>query len=81
MNSAGWLEDFGDVVVLSVNRDRHLKNPNANIDQRSSQRSSYVFKRVKGEWHVINVQRTFASRERQPIKLDLKQLDAAHRRL
>jgi hypothetical protein len=74
--SAARLEEFGDVVVLSVNRDRHFKNPKANIDQRLSQRSGYVFKRVKGEWRIINVQRTLVARERQPVKLDTKQLDA-----
>lgn len=74
--SAARIEDFGDVVVLSLNRDRRFKNPKANIDQLLSQRVSYVFKRVKGEWRVINVQRSFAARERQPVKLDTKQLDA-----
>jgi hypothetical protein len=73
--SASRLESFGDVVVLSVNRDRHFKNPKANIDQMLSQRSSYVFKRINGEWRIINVQRTLLARERQPVKLDTKQLD------
>ena len=74
--SAAQLEDFGEVMALSVNRDRHFKNPKANLDQKLSQRSSYVFKRIKGEWRVINVQRTFLDRERQLVKLDSKQLDA-----
>lgn len=74
--SGATLGDFGDVAVLGVSRDRHYKNPKANIDQLFSQRFSYVFKLVKNEWRVINIQRTFLQRDRQPVKLDTKQLDS-----
>lgn len=74
--SEARVEDFGDVVVLSVIRNRRFKNPKANLDQTTNQRISYVFKRIKAEWRILNVQRTFSAGERKPVKLNTKQLDA-----
>jgi hypothetical protein len=70
------MEDFGDLVVMSVDRQRHYKSPSGNIDRMTNQRISYVFKHVKGEWRIISVQRTYTGREPKPIKLEAKQLDA-----
>lgn len=74
--SEARIEDFGDVAAMSVSRYRRLKNPKANLDQTTNQRIGYVFKRVKGEWRIINVQHIFVQGERKLVKLDTKQLDA-----
>ncbi len=70
------LEDFGDVLVMSVRRDLHIKNPQADEDYTTAQQIGYVFKRTSGAWRIINVQRTFTDPDRKLVKFDVGQLDA-----
>lgn len=70
------MEDFGDLVLMSVYRSRHYKSPSESLDRTINQRIGYVFRRVDGEWRVASVQGTFIGREPKPIKLGAKQLDA-----
>ena len=69
------LEDFGDTAVLSVRRDMHIKNPAADEDYTTIHQIGYVFKRTNGEWRIINMQKTFISREFKPIKTEAGKLD------
>lgn len=52
-------------------RFRQVSPSNANSAKRIN-----TFKRVSGGWRIINVQRTYAERQRKLVKLDAKQLDA-----
>ncbi len=70
------LEDFGDVLVMSVRRDLHVKNPQADEDYTTAVQIGYVFKRTNGAWRIINVQKTFTDTERKIVKFDAGQLDA-----
>ena len=70
------LEDFGDVLVMSVRRDLHVKNSKTDEDYTTVQQISYVFKRANSEWRVINVQKTFTEPDRKLVKFDAGQLDA-----
>jgi len=69
------VEDFGDTAVLNLNQSYNFKNPSENINRKVNQRIGYVFKRMNGEWRIINVQRTLGEPYHEFIKLDAKQLD------
>lgn len=70
------MKDFGNLVVMSVDRQRHYQSPSENIDRIMISRLSYVFKRIGKEWRIINVQGTYTGREPKPMKLEAKQLDS-----
>lgn len=70
------MQDFGDLVLLNLSQSRHSQNPKENLNRTITQRVGYVFKRVKSEWRIFNVQRTLIGRIRQPVKLDVPPLDA-----
>jgi hypothetical protein len=70
------MEDFGDLVVMSVERSRHYKSPSENIDRLNFSRLGYIFKRIGKEWRIASVQGTYNGREPRPFKLEIKQLDA-----
>jgi hypothetical protein len=70
------LQEFGDVAVMSVHRYRHFIAPALDMDRKGMQRIGYVFKRTNGEWRVISSQRTWIERDREPVAIAAKQLDA-----
>lgn len=76
--SEARMEDFGNTVTLNLRQSYRLKIPSEKIDLKVVQRIGYVFKRAGGQWRIISVQRTLMPREvnRNPIKLEAKQLDA-----
>ena len=73
------IEDFGGgVVAVNLRQSYHQKIPSQKIDLKVVQRIGYVFKREKGEWRIVNVQRTLVVPDmiRPFIKLDAARLDA-----
>ncbi len=76
--SEARVEDFGGVVALNLRQSYHQKIPSQNFDRKVVQRIGYVFKREKGEWRIVSVQRTLLIPDmiRPFIKLDAGKLDA-----
>jgi hypothetical protein len=74
--SAMRLEDFGNVLVMSVRRDLHVKNPQNDEDYTTALQLSYVFKRTNGAWRIINVQKTFTDPDRKIVRFDAEQLNS-----
>lgn len=70
------LQDNGDFVTMQVRQSRHSQNPNVNLDRTVVQLVGYVFKKMKGSWRIVNVQRTFLERTRKPVRHIIQQLDA-----
>lgn len=72
------VEDFGGgVAALNLRQSYHLKIPSENVEQKVVQRIGYVFKREKGEWRIVNVQRTLSLPDMIPafIKLSAEKLE------
>lgn len=69
------LEDFGELSVMTVRRDLHVKNPSADEDYTTAVQIGYVFKRANGAWRIINVQKTLTDFDRKTVRLAAGQLD------
>lgn len=72
------VEDFGaGVVALNLRQSFHQKVPSENSELKIVQRIGYVFKREKGEWRIVNVQRTLLLPDMLPpfTKLSAEKLE------
>jgi hypothetical protein len=71
------VESFGDTALLNVRQSYNYKNQTKNQDVKAVQRIGYVFKRTKGEWRIISVQRTLVPADLLPrfVKLSAEQLE------